>query len=120
MIGVPPLCGFFSKWYLVSGSLQAGQYVFAGALILSSLVNVVLFFRVFEIGYFEGGHDHGHGHGEHGAPGGHGHVEVAMDEVHWTRLVPLAAAALILVAVGLSTGFIVERIIGAAIPGFIA
>ncbi len=109
MIGVPPLCGFFSKWYLVSGSLQAGQYAFACALIFSSLINVVLFFRVFEIGFFEDDAEHGRGH-----------TEAAMDEAHWSRLIPLAAAALILVAVGLTTGFIVERIIGPAIPGFIA
>ncbi len=115
MIGVPPLCGFFSKWYLVSGSLQAGQYVFAGALIFSSLINVILFFRIFEICFFEGegGHEHGHhGHGHH--------EESGLDEVRWTRLVPLAAAALILIAVGLSTGYIVDRVIAAALPGSIA
>ncbi|MFO7596846.1 MAG: proton-conducting transporter membrane subunit [Desulfocurvibacter africanus] len=113
MIGVPPLCGFFSKWYLVSGSMQAGQYVFAGALILSSLINVILFFRIFEICFFEGGQEHGsHEHGHH--------EESVLDEVHWTRLVPLAAAALILIAVGLSTGYIVDRVIAAALTGSIA
>ncbi|MBW2154215.1 MAG: monovalent cation/H+ antiporter subunit D family protein, partial [Deltaproteobacteria bacterium] len=46
IIGVPPTCGFFSKWYLISGGIAAGQYVFVVALLFSSLVNVVLFFRV--------------------------------------------------------------------------
>ena len=49
IIGVPPTCGFFSKWYLISGSIQAGHYGFMVALLFSSLVNVVLFFRVIEI-----------------------------------------------------------------------
>ena len=61
IIGVPPTCGFFSKWYLISGAIQAGHYGFMVALIFSSLVNVILFFRVFEIGYYEPLSDH-HGH----------------------------------------------------------
>ncbi len=31
IIGVPPTCGFFSKWYLVLGAFEAGAYHFAGA-----------------------------------------------------------------------------------------
>ena len=63
IIGVPPTCGFFSKWYLISGAIEAGQYQFMAALIFSSLVNVVLFFRIFEIGYFEPFKTHEHHHG---------------------------------------------------------
>ena len=53
VIGVPPTCGFFSKWYLVLGGIQAGQYAFVVTLIISSLINAILFFRIFEIAYFE-------------------------------------------------------------------
>ena len=60
MIGVPPTCGFFSKWYLISGAIAAGQYAFVTALLFSSLVNVVLFFRIIEIGFFEPFADHHH------------------------------------------------------------
>ncbi|MDA0811290.1 MAG: proton-conducting transporter membrane subunit [Verrucomicrobia bacterium] len=52
MIGLPPTCGFFSKWYLVGGGIEAGQWHFVGALLFSSLVNAVIFFRIFEIAYF--------------------------------------------------------------------
>ena len=97
MIGVPPFFGFFSKWYLVSGALQAGGYVFAASLILSSLVNVVLFFRIFETAFFETPEETAQGR-----PGG---------EVSWTRLVPLGAAALALIVAGLCTGLLVENII---------
>ena len=47
IIGVPPTCGFFSKWYLITGGIAAGHYGFVAALLFSSLVNVVLFFRIF-------------------------------------------------------------------------
>ena len=52
MIGLPPTCGFFSKWYLVGGGIEAGQWHYVGALLFSSLVNAVIFFRIFEIAYF--------------------------------------------------------------------
>jgi multicomponent Na+:H+ antiporter subunit D len=48
MIGVPPACGFFSKWYLVSGSIDAGNWIFIVVIAASSLLNAVYFFRVLE------------------------------------------------------------------------
>ena len=48
MIGLPPTCGFFSKWYLISGGIEAGQWIFVAALLFSSLINAVIFFKIFE------------------------------------------------------------------------
>jgi len=48
MIGLPPTGGFFSKWYLVLGSLDAGAWPFACVIVLSSLLNAIYFFRVIE------------------------------------------------------------------------
>jgi len=108
IIGVPPTCGFFSKWYLICGALQSGHYGFVAALLFSSLVCVILFFRVFEISYYEPFSDnHGHGHGTH---------EVRMEEAPVTMLVPLLLLAVGLVAVGILTGDIVTHIIRFAIP----
>ncbi len=104
IIGVPPTCGFFSKWYLISGGLQAGQYVFVGALIFSSLINAVLFFRVIEISYYGDFEDH-HGHHGHGASG-----EAIMDSP-WSILVPLLIVSVLLIVAGLFTGGIVARLI---------
>ena len=53
IIGVPPTCGFFSKWYLILAAFEKGSYHFAAALIVSSLICAVLFFKVFEICFFE-------------------------------------------------------------------
>ena len=52
MIGLPPTCGFFSKWYLISGGIEAGHWSYVAALLFSSLVNAVIFFRIFERAYF--------------------------------------------------------------------
>ncbi len=48
MVGIPPACGFFSKWYLVLGCVDAGNWVFAAVIVASSLLNAVYFFRVLE------------------------------------------------------------------------
>ncbi|MFH1351659.1 MAG: monovalent cation/H+ antiporter subunit D family protein [Pseudomonadota bacterium] len=106
IIGVPPTCGFFSKWYLISGAIQAGHYGFMVALLFSSLVNVILFFRVLEIAYYEPFDEH-HGHGSH---------QVKLDEAPLTMLVPLLIVAAGLVLVGIYTGDIVNHIIQFAIP----
>jgi multicomponent Na+:H+ antiporter subunit D len=112
IIGVPPTCGFFSKWYLIRGAIQAGQYHFMVALLFSSLVSVVLFFRVFEVCYYEPFADHdGHGHGH-----GHDHEPEPMNEAPLSMVLPLLILAAGLVVVGLYAGDIVDHIIRFAIP----
>lgn len=48
MIGLPPTAGFFSKWYLALGSIEQGRWIFLAALLISSLLNAVYFFRILE------------------------------------------------------------------------
>jgi multicomponent Na+:H+ antiporter subunit D len=106
MIGVPPTCGFFSKWYLISGGIQAGQYGFVAALVFSSLINAILFFRIIEIGYYE----------PFGADHGHQSSPARMAEAPLTMVVPLLIVAGGLVMMGVYTGDIVTHIIEPIIP----
>ncbi len=110
VIGIPPLCGFFSKWYLVLGLIQARQWVFLIALLVSSLINIVLFFRIFERTYFEqrDGMDHGLFHG--------GHASVTFDKVSSGQLAPMVFFACALILLGLFTGTIVDHIVQFAVP----
>lgn len=48
MVGIPPTAGFFSKWYLMLGAYQGGQYFYIVVLVISSLLNAVYFFRILE------------------------------------------------------------------------
>ena len=48
MVGIPPTAGFFSKWYLMLGAYQGGQYFYIVILVISSLLNAVYFFRILE------------------------------------------------------------------------
>lgn len=103
MIGVPPTAGFFSKWYLILGGIEAGQWLYVIALLFSSLVNAVLFFRIIEIGYF-------FKEGEH-----HGHE--ALNEAPLSMQVPLVISAVALILVGLGSGPLVDNIIRLTVPG---
>jgi len=106
MIGVPPTAGFFSKWYLILGAIDAGKYHFMAALLVSSLVNAILFFRVIEIAYFEPKVDHHGGEAE----------KIAIDEAPFSMLMPLIIVALSLIVIGLYSGGIVTNIIQHSLP----
>ncbi|MEC9380784.1 MAG: proton-conducting transporter membrane subunit, partial [Candidatus Latescibacterota bacterium] len=84
VIGVPPLGGSWSKWYLALGAVDAGQLVFVAVLMISSLLNIMYLIPIPIRAFFPGalpkpaaagtaatdhGHtDHGHGDGIHEAP----------------------------------------------------
>jgi len=51
MIGLPPTAGFLSKYYLALAALESGYIPFLAALVLSSLLGAVYFFRVLEKAY---------------------------------------------------------------------
>jgi len=59
IIGLPPLGGMWSKWYLVIAAIDAGAWVLLGVLLLSSLLSIayllVVPLRAFSSGQGEGG-----------------------------------------------------------------
>ncbi|WDP86773.1 MAG: monovalent cation/H+ antiporter subunit D family protein [Desulfobacter sp.] len=112
IVGVPPTCGFFSKWYLILGAFEAGAYHFAAALLISSLICAVLFFKVFEICFFEPmAEDHGHDVAEDDSGHGHGKDAVAMEEAPVSSLATLGIVSIALIVVGLYSGTIVDKVI---------
>jgi len=105
MIGVPPTCGFFSKYFLIRGGIESGHWQYVAALLFSSLVNAVLFFRIIERAFF----------GELSADGGESgqHDEAktaAVDEAPLSMVAPLVIAAAGLLFIGLNTREIVTVI----------
>lgn len=53
MIGVPPLAGFISKWYLVLGSIEANELPILFVLLASSLLNAGYFIPIVYKAFFE-------------------------------------------------------------------
>jgi len=52
VIGLPPMGGTWSKWYLVLGAADAGQIVFVVVLLISSLLNIAYLLPVPIRGFF--------------------------------------------------------------------
>ncbi len=52
MIGVPPVAGFITKWYLGLGALEAGQHWVLLVLALSSLLNAAYFLPILHAAWF--------------------------------------------------------------------
>lgn len=55
IVGVPPLPGFFSKWFLLLGAAQNRDWALLFALLISSGVNAATLFRIVEYAFFSEG-----------------------------------------------------------------
>ena len=53
LVGLPPTAGFFSKWYLLLGAFEAEAWVGVGAIVVSTGLSAVYFFRIFERAFVE-------------------------------------------------------------------
>jgi len=107
VIGIPPTCGFFSKWYLILGAIDAGKWVFVAVLLVSSLLNVILFFRCIESAYLEPVAEHASGGSE---------LVIAREESPLTMLIPILIAGAGIMSFGVLSGKIISTIIQFAIP----
>jgi len=122
MVGLPPMAGFFSKWYLVLGTIKSSNWVFLGVILISSLLNAVYFFRIIEKVYMKApktaaelkaeAHDHHNDH--HHAAAEEEHIE--RDEVSSSMLIPTMVLALGLIALGVLNAYIVKGIITFIVP----
>jgi multicomponent Na+:H+ antiporter subunit D len=90
MIGVPPLAGFVSKWYLGLGALDAGQSWVIVVLATSSLLNAGYFLPILYAAWFKAPSD------AWPAERFYGRSETA-----WALLAPPVVTALLTLAVGL-------------------
>jgi multicomponent Na+:H+ antiporter subunit D len=107
VVGIPPTCGFFSKWYLLLGAIGERQWFFVFLLLASSLIHAILFFRVFETVYFSPPEE---------ADQNSGAVVRSMDEAPLSALIPMILLGLGILSLGLLSGKIISGIIQFAIP----
>lgn len=68
IIGVPPLGGSWSKWYLALGAADTGHLVLVAVLMLSSLLNIAYLMPIAARAFFSAGPAHGAHEGLHEAP----------------------------------------------------
>jgi NADH-quinone oxidoreductase subunit N len=53
LAGVPPLAGFFAKWYVFAAAVQAGLYPLAIIGIVASVVGAFYYLRIVKVMYFD-------------------------------------------------------------------
>ncbi|NQU44450.1 hydrogenase 4 subunit B [bacterium] len=52
LVGVPPLCGFFGKWYVLAGALDGRRWGLASAIVAGSVITAIYVFRFLEQLFF--------------------------------------------------------------------
>jgi multicomponent Na+:H+ antiporter subunit D len=106
MIGLPPTAGFFSKWYLITGAVEAHAWFFVAALVLSSLLTAVYFFRVIELAYLR----------QPEAESAAAVLMAARQELPVRMLTPILILATGVLLFGLLNYTVVSRVIQFALP----
>jgi multicomponent Na+:H+ antiporter subunit D len=106
MVGIPPLAGFFSKWYLVLASVEQNAWSAVAVIALGSLISAVYFFRVLERVYLR-------------PPLAMGTATVsptASNEAPLSMLIPVIALSVGLIVLGLLNAVIIDAAIAPLIP----
>ena len=97
MIGLPPLAGFFSKWYLALGTIENNNWIFLAVILASSLLNAVYFFRILERVYMRNPEE---AKGEE--------KETAKNEPGSSMVLPTAVLGIALFVIGFANAYIVS------------
>jgi multicomponent Na+:H+ antiporter subunit D len=108
MVGLPPLAGFFSKWYLVLGTVENSNWILLAVILISSLLNAVYFFRILEKVYLNNPDTESPDETE---------VE-KRNEVGFSMMFPMAVIAIGLLVVGIFNAYIVNIIFTMFPAGF--
>jgi multicomponent Na+:H+ antiporter subunit D len=103
MVGLPPLAGFFSKWYLVLGTIDNSNWIFLAVIIVSSLLNAVYFFRILEKVYMK--NPDAEQQPDKAA-------EIKYDDVSPSMMSPMAIMAVGLIVIGFANAAIVSFLLG--------
>ena len=116
MVGVPPTNGFFSKWYLVLGGIDAGQWVVVVAVLASSLLTAVYFFRTLERIYARPDTDDvGATAAAPATASSVGAARVVTDP-SWSMRLPVLVLAVGVLVLGLLNSWLVTNVLRVALP----
>jgi multicomponent Na+:H+ antiporter subunit D len=117
LVGIPPLSGFFGKWYVLTGALADGRWALAGALVVGSLASVGYVFRIFEQLFFaQRPGDAGSADGGAGSAVGADGAGAAPKEGSAGVIVACVVLALLVVLLGLANERLVSLLILPGLP----
>ena len=99
MIGIPPVAGFISKWYLGMGAMESGNDWVLLILIGSSLLNAAYFLPLLYRGWFAAA--------PHGGWAENNFTNRRL-ETHWMLLLPPLLTALLSLLAGIFAGSVIS------------
>jgi multicomponent Na+:H+ antiporter subunit D len=105
MIGAPPVAGFVTKWYLLIGSLDAGQIGIILVLLASTMLNVGYFAPITYKAFF-------------GKPPAGETLPAGIKEAPLSMVIPILIAATISVIIGIYPDFMLQfvKMVTAVLP----
>lgn len=127
MVGVPPVSGFLTKWYLMIGSIEAHELPLLFVLLTSSFLNACYFLPIVHKAFFEESQEIGEKapEGLHPVPQSVGAAAAGIHEAHphevgrhegpirepsYFIVIPLLVCAVISVILGIYPEFLLELI----------
>jgi|SRR5579884_1062826 len=123
MIGIPPSAGFLTKWYIMSGSVEARELSFIFVLLTSSFLNACYFLPIVHKAFFEGAEEterelpktlhpipQSVGAAAAGIHGEHSHVEGPVQEPSYFIVVPLLVCGVLSVILGMYPDLLLDLI----------
>ena len=100
MIGLPPTGGFFGKWYIILGALEADNYISVAAVLLSTLLTLAYFVKLFESIFRQTST----------------RLDVQSGEVPFSFKLTLGATSAAIIVLGLFSAPIVQLLLNHALP----
>ena len=115
MVGIPPMAGFFSKWYAVQAGVETDQWAVVAVVLVSSLLSAVYLFRILERAYLHPVQpEPAHGHEDDNAFGETA-AQIATEEPAVESpldvVLPAVALGLAALALGIANSWIVTQIL---------
>lgn len=104
MVGIPPTGGFFGKWYIILGALEAENYVAVAAVLGATLLTLAYFVKVFTPIFWEQPAE----------------TRQASTDAPLPLRVSLGVLAGVLVVLGFGSDWMVKVILESAMPGFLS
>ena len=100
MIGIPPTGGFFGKWYIILGAMEARNYMAIGAVLIATLLTLAYFVKLFERLFRDRS----------------GHETLAMPEAPMAVRISLGAASAAVILLGFMSDQVVRFLLRTAMP----
>ena len=98
LVGVPPLSGFYSKWFIASGALETSlgalKYIACAVLLVSAILTAAYLLPIMIKGFFVKD------------------VEVVKNEPNKLMTIPLIILVSLVFLVGMFSGYIIEYVLG--------